>query len=313
MALKVAQFVFLVLSAPLVRGTIARLKALLQRRRGASVWRPYAELGKLFRKEDLAPTSASWLFRAAPRMAFAMTVAATAFVPVITSAGMISFTGDFILLVYLLAFGRFLLMLGGFDSGSSFGGMGGSREAMVSVLAEAPLVLSLMALALAAKSSSLAAIVGWTGAQNFFNISVVHVLALTSLLFVAIAETGRMPVDNPTTHLELTMLHEAMVLEYSGPSLAFVEWAHAIKLNLLAGLLVALFAPWGIATSWTAAALALALLLYLLKLAVAMAAIALLESCVAKLRMYAVPEFFGIATALSILAIVFTVIMRRQP
>ena len=313
MALKVAQFVFLVLSAPLVRGIIARQKALLQRRHGASVWRPYSELGKLLRKEDLAPSSASWLFHAAPRMAFAMTMTAAAFVPVISAAGMISFNGDFILLVYLLAFGRFLLMLGGFDSGSGFGGMGGSREAMVSVLAEAPLVLSLTALALAAKSSSLAAIVAWTGAQNFFNISVVHVLALTSLLFVAIAETGRMPVDNPTTHLELTMLHEAMVLEYSGPSLAFVEWAHAIKLNLLAGLLVALFAPWGIATSWTVGAIALSLVLYVLKLAVAIAAIALLESCVAKLRMYAVPEFFGIATALSILAIVFTVLIRRQP
>ncbi|MBZ5533514.1 MAG: NADH-quinone oxidoreductase subunit H [Acidobacteriia bacterium] len=313
MGLRLAQFAFLILSAPLVRGIIARLKARLQRRQGASIWRPYADLGKLFRKEDLTPPSASWLFRAAPRMGFALMLAAAAFVPVVASAGVLTFSGDYFLLVYLLAFGRFVMVLGAFDSGSSFGGMGGSREAMVSVLAEAPLVLSLMALALTAKAGSLGAIVAWTGAQNFFNISVVHVLALTALLFVAIAETGRMPVDNPTTHLELTMLHEAMVLEYSGPSLAFVEWAQAIKLNLLIALLVALFAPWGTATSLTSATVALSLVLYLAKLAVAMLAIAVLESSVAKLRMYAVPEFFGIATALSILAIVFTVIMRRQP
>jgi formate hydrogenlyase subunit 4 len=309
----VAQFVFLTLSAPLVRGIIARLKAKLQRRRGASIWRPYAELGKLLRKEDLAPPSASLLFRAAPRLGFALMLAAAAFVPVVVSAGVLTFSGDFFLLVYLLAFGRFVLVLGAFDSGSSFGGMGGSREAMVSVLAEAPLVLSLVALALTAKAGSLGAIVVWTSGQTFFNISVVHVLALTALLFVSIAETGRMPVDNPTTHLELTMLHEAMVLEYSGPSLAFVEWGQAIKLNLLIALMVALFAPWGTATTLTAGTVALSLVLYLAKLAAAMVAIAVLESSVAKLRMYAVPEFFGIATALSILAIVFTVIMRRQP
>jgi formate hydrogenlyase subunit 4 len=313
MGLRVAQFVFLILSAPLVRGIIARLKAKLQRRRGASIWRPYAELGKLFRKEDLAPPSASLLFRAAPRLGFALMLAAAAFVPVVVSAGALTFSGDFFLLVYLLAFGRFVLVLGAFDSGSSFGGMGGSREAMVSVLAEAPLVLSLVALALTAKAGSLGAIVAWTGAQTFFNISVVHVLALAALLFVCIAETGRMPVDNPTTHLELTMLHEAMALEYSGPSLAFGEWGQAIKLNLLIALLVALFAPWGSATGLTTGAVALSLGLYLVKLAAAMLAIAVLESSVAKLRMYAVPEVFGIATALSILAIVFTVIMRRQP
>jgi formate hydrogenlyase subunit 4 len=313
MGLRLAQFAFLVLSAPLVQGIIARLKAKLQRRRGASIWRPYADLGKLFRKEDLAPASASWLFRAAPRMGFALMLAAAAFVPVVASTGVLAFNADYFLLVYLLAFARFQMVLGAFDSGSSFGGMGGSREAMVSVLAEAPLVLSLMALALTAKAGSLGAIVAWTGAQSFFNISVVHVLALTALLFVAIAEAGRMPVDNPATHLELTMLHEAMVLEYSGPSLAFVEWAQAIKLNLLIALLVALFAPWGMATSLTVGTVALSLALYLAKLAVAMVAIAVLESSVAKLRMYAVPEFFGIATALSILAIVFTVIMRRQP
>ncbi len=311
MAVKWLQFAFLLLSAPLVRGIIARLKAMIQRRRGASIWRPYAELARLFRKEDLVPHSACWLFSAVPRLALAFTLAAAGFVPVIYAVGALSFTGDFFVLVYLLALARFVMVLGAFDGGSSFGGMGASRETMVSVLAEAPLVLSLTALALAAKANSLSGIVTWTAAQNFFNISVVHVLALAALICVAIAETGRIPVDNPTTHLELTMLHEAMVIEYSGPSLAFVEWTQGIKLNLMIALLVGLFAPWGIAGSMTAGAIALAWLFYVVKIGIVIVALAVLESCVAKLRMYAVPEFFGIASALSILAIVFSILAKR--
>ena len=182
---------------------------------------------------------------------------------------------------------------------------------MVSVLAEAPLLVSLMAVAIVAKSTSLGAIVAWTTTQNFFDISAVHVLAFTSLALVAIAETGRIPVDNPSTHLELTMLHEAMVLDYSGPSLAFIEWAQAIKLNLMIALLIGLFVPWGIATGPGAVALVTAAALYVLKVCVAVAAIAILESSVAKLRMYAVPEFLGIASALAVLAIMFTVILKR--
>ncbi|HWZ41991.1 MAG TPA: NADH-quinone oxidoreductase subunit H [Candidatus Saccharimonadales bacterium] len=309
--MKLLQFAVLLLSAPLMRGIIAKLKAWLQRRQGAGIWRPYADLGKLFRKEDIVPSSASWLFRAAPRLAFAFTLAAAAFVPVVVTGGMLSFTGDFFVLIYLLAFARFLLLLGALDGGSSFGGMGASREAMVSVLAEAPLVVSLMAVAITARAGSLAGIVEWTRIQSFFNISVVHVLALTAMVFVAIAETGRLPVDNPTTHLELTMLHEAMVLEYSGPSLAFVEWTHAIKLNLLIALLIALFAPWGIAAALTPGAIAISAIWFLLKVWLVLVAIAVLESAVAKLRMYAVPEFFGIATALAVLAMVFTVILKK--
>jgi len=311
MALRVFQFVLLLACAPLVRGTIARLKAVLQRRRGASIFRPYYEVWKLLHKEDMAPPSASWLFRFSPRMAFALTVAAAAFVPVLSASGLLTFAGDFILLIYLLAFARFLLLLGGLDPGSSFGGMGASREAMVSALAEAPLLLSLIAVAILAKSSSIAAATAWTTGQNFFDISAVHVLALTALVFVVLAETGRIPVDNPTTHLELTMLHEAMVLEYSGPSLAFVEWAHALKLNLLIAIIIAMFAPWGIVTGAGVTAMLIAAGAYVLKLGLAVIAVAVLESVVAKLRMYVVPEFLGIASALAILAIVFTVILKR--
>ena len=311
MALKLAQLVLLVVSAPLVCGIVARLKAWLQRQRGASIWRPYADLGKLLRKEDIVPHSASWLFRAAPRLAFAFMMTAAAFVPLFWTGAVLSFAGDFIVLVYLLAFARCLLVLGAFDGGSSFGGMGASREAMVSVLAEFPLLLSLIAIALVAKSTSLAPIVAWTTTQNFFDISAVHVLAVAALIIVAIAETGRIPVDNPTTHLELTMLHEAMVLEYSGPSLAFIEWTQAIKLNLMIALLIGLFFPWGITSGAGVTAIAISIGLYLVKVGLVAMALALVESTVAKLRMYAAPEFLGIASGLAVLAIVFTVISKR--
>jgi len=139
----------------------------------------------------------------------------------------------------------------------------------------------------------------------------VHMLALTSLAMVTLAETGRMPVDNPTTHLELTMIHEGMVLEYSGPSLALVEWSAAIKLHLMLALLVALFFPWGMASPNSSWGMAAALLLYFAKLAVLMALVSVIESAMAKLRMYLVPDFLGVASAVSALAVIFTVLVKR--
>ena len=304
------QVLLLVLLAPLVRGVIAQLKARIQNRRGASVWRPYADLLKLFRKEDLVPASASFVFRLAPIVLFASTLVAAAFVPLLHSSALLDATGDFVLLVYLLALGRFFLMLGAMDGGSSFGGMGASREALVSTLAEAPFLLALMSVAIAARASSIAGMVQWTLRQDFFRLSAVHVLAFVALALVAIADTGRIPVDNPTTHLELTMIHEAMVLEYSGPSLALIEWASAIKLTVIMALLIALFVPWGMASSLPALALAVASLVLLLKMAALVLALALVESSVAKLRMYLVPDFLGVASALAILAVVFTALMR---
>jgi formate hydrogenlyase subunit 4 len=310
LAVNLLQALLLIATAPLIRGVIARLKARFQNRRGASVWRPYADLLKLFRKEDLVPPSASAVFRLAPMIVFAITVAATAFVPVLHGFALLGTMGDFIMLVYLLALGRFFLMLGAMDGGSSFGGMGASREALVSTLAEAPLLLGLVSIAILARTGSLAAMVQWTLRQDFFQLSAVHALAFAALALVAVAETGRIPVDNPTTHLELTMIHEAMVLEYSGPSLALVEWASAIKLNLLMALLIALFVPWGMATEGSIVSFLVALIVYGFKTAVLAVAVALVESSVAKLRMYLVPDFLGVASALAILAVVFTALMR---
>jgi formate hydrogenlyase subunit 4 len=308
--LNLLQLLMLVAAAPLVRGVVARIKAQIQNRRGASVWRPYADLRKLFAKEDLVPPTGSPIFRLCPMVLFAATVAAAAFLPALHAGALLGTAGDFILVVYLLALARFFLVLGAMDGGSSFGGMGASREALVSTLAEAPLLLGLVAVAIVAGNTKIAGIVEWTIGQQFFQLSAVHALAFAALALVAIAETGRVPVDNPTTHLELTMIHEAMVLEYSGPSLALIEWASAIKLTLIMALLIGLFAPWGMATGISALGLVIALLTLVAKVALLAAALALLESGVAKLRMYLVPDFLGVACALSILAVVFTALAR---
>lgn len=309
-ALDLLQLVILVGIAPLIRGVISRVKARIQNRRGASIFRPYADLWKLFHKEDLIPATASPLFRLCPMILFAATIACAAFVPALHASSLLGIRGDIILFVYLLALGRFFLVLGAMDGGSAFAGMGAGREALVFTLAEAPLLLGLIAVAVVSRSTSIASIVQLTAAHHPLELSAVHAFAFAALVLVTIAETGRVPVDNPTTHLELTMIHEAMVLEYSGPSLALIEWASATKLSLLFALLISLFAPWGIATSVSFSAMAIALLALLLKLTFFVVVLAALESSVAKLRMYLVPEFLGIACALSVLAVVFTVFKR---
>ncbi|MGB8475428.1 MAG: NADH-quinone oxidoreductase subunit H [Candidatus Acidiferrum sp.] len=305
------QALLLILGAPLVRGVVARMKARLQRRRGASIWRPYWDLLKLFRKEELVPPTASGLFRVAPVVLFSAVVCVAAFLPVMHPSALLAGSGDFFLLVYLLALGRFFLSLGALDGGSAFGGMGASREALVSSLAEAPFLLGLVAVSILASRADIAGIVAWTLQQNFFNISTVHILAFTALAMVTLAETGRMPVDNPTTHLELTMIHEGMVLEYSGPSLALIEWASAIKLHAMLALLAAFFVPWGMAGEDSWGRLALALLLYCVKVGLFVVALSVIESAVAKLRMYLVPDFLGVAAALSALAVIFTMWVKR--
>lgn len=307
----ILQVLLMVASAPLVRGVVSALKARLQRRHGASIFRPYAELWKLFRKEDLIPPAASPLFLLAPRIVLAVTVVTCLLIPVLSDSSLLSGAGDFILLIALLALARFFLVLGGMDGGGAFGGMGGSREVMVSALAEVPFMLSLISVSILAHATHLSGIVHWTLSQNVFDVSAVHILAFSAMAMVAIAETGRIPVDNPSTHLELTMIHEAMVLEYSGPSLAYLECASALKLNVVLSLLAAVFVPWGMAAVWTMPALGIAVLAYAGKIFALAVALALVESGVAKMRMYAVPDFLGIATATSILAVVFTVLGRR--
>jgi formate hydrogenlyase subunit 4 len=308
--LDVFQVLLLLVMAPLVRGIIARIKARIQNRRGASILRPYQDLLKLFRKEDLAPSTATTIFRISPVLVLGATVIASLFVPVLQDSAIASISGDFILLVYFLAVARFFLMLGGLDGGSAFGGMGASREALVSTLAEAPLLLGLSAVAIFARSTNIAGVAHWTLEQGAAQFTAVQALALVALALVAIAETGRIPVDNPTTHLELTMIHEAMVLEYSGPSLALIELASALKLTVISALMISLFAPWGMLTTPSALAIGIALAVFVMKILVVIIIIALIESGVAKLRMYLVPDFLGVSLALAVLAIVFAGIAR---
>ena len=308
--LEIAQTALALVLAPGVVGLVRWMKARLQNRRGAPCWQPYLELRKLFAKEVIVSTNASWLFRAAPFVVFASVVAVTFLVPVLAVPLPFDAVGDLIVVVYLLLLGTFFLALAGLDPGSAFGGMGASREMTVAALAEPTIALAIFALALRAGSTNLGQIVARTMADPGAALSPGHLLAFGALFVVALAETGRLPVDNPATHLELTMIHEAMVLEYSGRYLALIEWAAALKLLVFLALLANLFVPWGVAVALTPAALAVALGCLLAKLVVLAAAIAVFETRVAKLRLFRVPELLSVSFVLALLAITSSFLAR---
>jgi formate hydrogenlyase subunit 4 len=298
------------LLAPGLVGLIRWMKARLQNRRGAPAWQPYLELRKLFGKEVVVSENASWLFRAAPFVVFASTVAAAALVPVLAAPSAFDAWGDLIVLVYLLLLGTFFLALAGLDPGSAFGGMGASREMTVAALAEPTVALAVFALALGAGSTNLGRIVAATLADPASAVSAGHLLAFVALFIVTLAETGRLPVDNPATHLELTMIHEAMVLEYSGRYLALVEWAAATKLLVFFALLGNLFVPWGIAGAVTTGALLVGLGSFLLKLLVLATVVAVFETRIAKLRLFRVPELLSVSFVLALLAVSSSFLLR---
>ena len=298
------------LLAPGLVGLIRWMKARLQNRRGAPFWQPYLELRKLFQKEVVVSRNASWLFRAAPFVIFASTVAMTALVPVLVAPSVFDTMGDLVVLVYLLLLGTFFLALAGLDPGSAFGGMGASREMTVAALAEPTVALAIFALALGAGSTNLGQIVVTTLADPARAVSPGHVLAFAALFVVTLAETGRLPVDNPATHLELTMIHEAMILEYSGRYLALIEWAAAVKLLIFFALLGNLFVPWGVARALAPEALLVALGTFLLKLLVLAATIAVFETRVAKLRLFRVPELLSLSFVLALLAVSSSFLLR---
>lgn len=295
---------------PALKGFIRWLKARLQGRRGPSPWLPYAELRKLFAKELVVSHTASWVFRAAPFMVFGTTVVVASLVPLVFVADASHRPGDLFAAVYLLLLGTFSLALAGLDTGSAFGGMGSSREMTVVALTEPAVALSIFALALTAGSTNLGRIVVSTLAEPARALGPAHVLGFAALFVVTLAETGRLPVDNPSTHLELTMIHEAMVLEYSGPYLALIEWGSSVKLLVFLALAANLFVPWGIATSLSPVPLLAGLAALLLKLGVLAVAIAVLETRVAKLRLFRVPELLSVSFVLALLAVVSTFLMR---
>ncbi len=288
--------------APGLVGLVRWLKARLQNRRGAPPWQPYFELRKLFGKEVVMSRNASWLFRLAPYLIFASSAAVALFVPVLVTPLPFDWGGDLLVVVYLLLLGTFFLALAGLDPGTAFGGMGASREMTVAAIAEPAVALAIFALALTAGSTNLGRIVAGVLGNPAVAVSPGHLLAFAALFIVTLAETGRLPVDNPSTHLELTMIHEAMVLEYSGRYLALVEWASWLKLTIFASLLANLFVPWGVAVAVTPTALLVALGAWALKLVVLGVVIAVVETRVAKLRLFRVPELLSVSFVLALLA-----------
>ncbi len=308
--LVIVQGLFAVALAPCLVGMIRWIKARLQNRRGASWLQPYRDLRKLFAKEVVVSSNASWLFHVTPFVVFGSTVTVAFLIPLVAVPLPSEPVGDLLVVVYLLLLGAFFLALGGLDPGSAFGGMGSSREMTIAAITEPTLAVSIFALAVTAQSTNLGHIVERTLATPATTLGSGHLLAFSALFILTLAETGRLPVDNPSTHLELTMIHEAMVLEYSGRYLALVEWASALKLLVFLALLANLFVPWGIATSLTAPAIAVAVGVFLAKLLVLGGAIAILETRVAKLRFFRVPELLAASFVLALVAVMSSFLVR---
>jgi formate hydrogenlyase subunit 4 len=306
----VIQTLLAVALAPALTGFVRWLKARLQGRRGAPPWQPYLELRKLFAKELVVSQTASWLLRVAPFVVFSTSIVVASLLPLVFVPVSWDRAGDLFAAVYLLLLGTFFLALAGLDSGSPFGGMGSSREMTVVALTEPTVALSVFALALTAGSTNFGEIVRHTLGAPASALGPAHVLGFAALFVVALAETGRLPVDNPSTHLELTMIHEAMVLEYSGPHLALVEWAGSLKLFVFLALAANLFVPWGIARTLAPLALAGGFAALLVKLLVLAVAIAVLETRVAKLRLFRVPELLSASFVLALLAVMSTFFVR---
>jgi formate hydrogenlyase subunit 4 len=295
--------------APLLLGFTRKVKARLLRRRGPPVLQPYRDLLKLIRKEAVLAQNASWLFRTAPYLIFAATWVAAALVPTFATGLSFNWAADLIALTALVGSARFLLALVGMDVGTSFGGIGSSREMLFASLAEPAMIMMVFTVALVAGSTQLSAIANFMLDHATLRVSLG--LAAVALIIVAVAENARIPVDNPATHLELTMVHEAMVLEYSGRHLAVIEFAAALKLLLYVSLIACIFVPWGIAPAGAGlGAMAVGLIAYLGKLFAGGFLLVLAETSVAKMRVFRVPEFLGIALMLGLLGTLLLFVSR---
>ncbi len=296
------QMALVLLLAPLLTGLTRKVKARLQRRQGASLIQPYRDLKRLLSKDVVLAENASWLFRVAPYVIFAVTWVAAALVPTFATGLLFSWSGDLIAITALLGSARFAQALAAMDIGTSFGGIGASREVMIASFAEPAMLMIALSVALIAGSTQLSTIADYM-AFSAVGLRVTLALGLVALVVVALAENARIPVDNPSTHLELTMIHEAMILEYSARYLALIEWASSLKLFAYISIGIALFLPHGIAAVGDWAGLPLAIVALLLKLMLAGAALAVFEIVSAKLRIFRAPEFLGTAFLLAVLGL----------
>jgi formate hydrogenlyase subunit 4 len=302
LAATAAQVVVVVAGGPLLVGLMRQVRARLEGRAGAGVTQPWRDLRKLLRRQPVTPIGTGWAFRLAPLLLIGTSLVLAAVVPLLTTASPLDRTADLFAVVGLLALGTVTLALAALDTGTAFGGMGASREITVLALVEPTILVAVFALSARVGSSNLAAIVTATLHDPLSVASPASLLAAAALVIVVVAETGRLPVDNPATHLELTMIHEAMVLEYAGRDLALVELASSMRLTVLLGLLSSLFVPWGIAGAGLAA-LPLALLVFLVKVAVLGAGLGAAEVFIAKLRLFRIPELLAGSFVLALLAV----------
>ena len=302
----VVQLLLLLTVAPLVSGLIKTLKARLQIRRGPDILQPYRDLYKLLQKGMVMPDTASWIFTATPYVVFGATALAGLMIPMISAQAPLRLFGGVLAVVYLLGLGRFFLALAGLDTGSSFGGLGSSREMTISAIAEPAMMLAVFTVAIGANSTSLSEIARVATSTTWHFLAPSQMLAFAALFLVLIAETGRIPVDNPATHLELTMIHEAMILEYSGPYLALIEWGASIKQLVLMTLLINSFLPFGLHSEWSLGGLLISLVYLLLKLLVLAASIVLVETTNAKMRFFRVPDLLAVAFILAALGLMST-------
>jgi formate hydrogenlyase subunit 4 len=303
LVLQGVQMVLVVAVAPGILGVTRKVKARLLRRIGPPLHQPYLDLWKLMHKEAVLAHNASWLYRVAPYLIFAATWVAAALVPSYATGLLFSWSADLIAVVALLGTARFTLALAGMDVGTAFGGIGSSREMMIASLAEPAMLLIVFTVALVAGTTQLSAI-ATIFATGSVGLRVSLALGMFAFLVVATAENGRIPIDNPATHLELTMVHEAMVLEYSGRHLAMIEAAAALKLVLYFSLIICLFVPFGIAGPDAGlAAFAVGIVAYLAKLLVFAVLLPIGETSVAKMRVFRYPVFVGGAFAAAALAV----------
>ncbi len=304
------QMLLVLAAAPLLTGFVRKVKARLLRRRGPPLIQPYRDLLRLLKKEVVVADNASWIFRVAPYVIFATTWVAAALVPTFATGLVFSWSADLIAIIALLASARFFLALAGMDVGTAFGGIGSSREVMIASLAEPAMLLVVFTMALVARSTQLSAVAEMLSTSEV-GLRVSLGMALLGLIIVAIAENGRIPVDNPATHLELTMVHEAMVLEYSGRHLAMIELAAAVKLLLYVSLIGCIFLPWTLAGPGTSPAKHLAGFgFYLGKLAALGFLLAVFETAIAKMRVFRLPDFVGGALMLGLLGTLLLFVSR---
>ena len=302
------QTLCVVLFAPFMAGWVKWLKCKLQNRQGPPPWQPYRDLLRLSRKQVVLAESASPIFRVAPYIVFSVTVVAASIVPIFSVQIPTAALADVIVLVGFLALTRFFLSLAGMDVGTAFGGMGSSREVTISSLAEPALLMAFFTLAMNASSTNLSTVISHL-AQSKFVLYPSLIFSAMGFILVALAETGRIPIDNPATHLELTMIHEAMILEYSGRHLALMEWAAMLKLTLYAVLIANFIVPWGVAMTLEPGAIAFGVYSIICKLLVLGYFLAIAETAQAKMRLFRAPHFLGLAFILSLLGMMSHIVL----